>query len=121
MCSLVSGSRRSVPCGIQLDAEKTETLTDARANRRGVLADTRREHQGVETAQRRGEGAHPFSGLMAEEDDRFRRPTVLSLTIEEVPHVEAGLGDAEETRFMGHQMIELRHRHLLGACQKRHD
>ena len=62
---------RGVAVGVELDAEELQAVADARADRRGVLADARREDQRVQPAQSGGQSRR---GTSAPGSRRARPP-----------------------------------------------
>jgi hypothetical protein len=83
------GKRRilHIALPVEFDAQKTESVADPLPHGRRVLADAAGEHQGVQSAQRRGESADPFLGLVAKKSNRFGRPHIMGFAVEEVTHV----------------------------------
>ena len=113
----ISGAFFALRCLVEFDAEKAESVADPLADERRVFADAAGEHQRVQSAQRRREGADPFLGLVAKQRDRFRRPHVLRFTVEQVTHVGTGLRHAEQPGLVVHHFLKLRRGHALGARQ----
>src|SRR5262245_50073145 len=76
-----------VGLGVEVKTQPLALLADARPNRDGMLADTAREHHGVETPEGGGQGAELASDAVNEHIDG--RPRAASAGSEEVAHVAA--------------------------------
>ena len=87
---------RRVSLFFEFDSKKSQPIADPGADYGSILADATREHQRVQSAQRRRECADPFLDLVAKQRDRFSRPHVLRFTIEQVVHVGTGFRNAEQ-------------------------
>ena len=98
---------RRVSLLVEFDAKKSQAVANPGADRGRVLADAAGEHQRVQSAQRRGEGADPFLDLVAKQRDRFGRPHVLRFTVEQVAHVGTGLRNAEQPGLEIDHLVEL--------------
>ena len=103
----------------QFHAEKLEPLANPAADVGRVLADPAGEHERVEPAEGRGHRADPFFRLVAEQGQGLGRPDVRRLAAEQVPHVAAGLGNAQQAAAVIDQLVKLLGRHLLAAGQER--
>ena len=102
---------------VQFDAEKAESVADPLPDERRVFADASGEDERVQSAERGGEGADPFLRLVAKQRHGLRRPHVIGFPREQVAHVGAGPGNAEQPGFVVHHLLKLRRGHALGARQ----
>src|SRR5580692_2446776 len=90
---------------IELHPDELQTLANTFADRRRVLADSAREHERIQSAERARKRRDPFLGLIAKNADRLRGAHVLALAPQQVPDVRARLGDPEKSRFVVHQPL----------------
>ena len=103
---------------VQGDPEESQALTNAAADLGRVLTDPAGEHQGVQPAQRGGEGADPLLRLVAKQLDCLGRPDIGILPCQEIAHVGAGFRDPEQAGLVVHEAVELVGRHSLGPRQE---
>ena len=108
---------RRVSLGFEFDAQESQPFANPGADRGRMLSDATGEHQRVQSAQRRREGADPFLDLVAKQRHRFSRPHVLRFTVEQVTHVGTGLRHAEQPGLEIDHLVELLGAHVLGARQ----
>src|SRR5882724_2231832 len=85
-----------VPFPIELEAEKTEPGADALPDRGRALADTGREGQDVEPAQRGRIGGDVLGGLIAEKLDGFGGARIGGLALQQVAHIRARLRHSQQ-------------------------
>ncbi len=108
---------RRVLLFFEFDSKESQPSANPAAERGRILSDATREHQRVQSAQRRREGADPFLHLVAKKSDRFSRPHVLRLTVEQVTHVGTGFGYPEQPGMEIDHLVELLGAHFLRARQ----
>ena len=102
---------RRVGVGVELAAEPGELLGDARAHRGRVFADTGREHEGIEPAERRGQQARMESDAIGEVVEREACPRVGACL--KLAHVVADARKALQAALGVEQILDLRGGHPL--------
>src|SRR5215218_10930844 len=98
---------RRVAIEIEPDAEELEALADALPDGCRVLADAARENEGVEPAKSSGQSPQKLLRLVTEESDRLGGAPVGRLAVQQVPHVRARPGDAEEASPLVQEIAHL--------------
>src|SRR5215211_5864461 len=94
------GRVRRVAIGVEPDAEELEALADALPDGRGVLADAARENESVEPAKSSGQSPQKLLRLVTKESDRLGGAPILWLAVQQLSHVRARPGDAEEAGLL---------------------
>ena len=100
---------------VQFNAEKAKSIADPLADERRVFADAPCEDERVQSTERRGEGADPFFGLIAEKRHGFRRTKIIGFPCEQIAHIGTDLGNSKQPGRVVHHFLKLRRAHLLGA------
>src|SRR5579872_5064431 len=100
--------RRLLPvlAAVESDSQELETGADALPNRGGMLPDTGGEDQGVESAEHGRQRTEMLPRLIAVHLDRQCRPLILSLPRQEVTHVRAPAGYAEQSGLLIEHMVQ---------------
>ena len=103
---------------VELDSEEREIVTNAGADDGCAFADAASEDEGVESAKSGGVGAEEFFCLIAEDGDGGGGAGIAGRAAEQVAHVGAGAGQAEETGLEIDELVELARGHFFGAGEE---
>src|ERR687897_1670431 len=90
---------RRVAVMVEPDTKEREALADAPAHGCGMLPDPARKNERVQPTQGRGERPQKLLSLVAEEVDGLGCVRIVLLACQQVAHVSARPGDAEEPRL----------------------
>ena len=104
---------------VKFQPDAVEAVANARPERNGVFADAAREDERIEPAQRRGERADPFSGLIRKNRQRLGGARVALLARQQVAHIGAGFRNAEQAGLHIDHLVELGGGHAFGAGEVR--
>ncbi len=107
-----------VPGGVEPNAEEPEFIADSLPDDGRAFAHSAGEHERLDASEGRGEGADPFSCLIAKEVHGFRRPGIAALARKQVAHVRAGPGDPEKPRFVVCHVVKPGRAHSLGPGEE---